>query len=97
MSISMSFEAKRNEPLTEQENARCAAIVDRYYTEYPFNKEYENFMVLTADLEPDVVYYNFSVGGGSGYRNVFCYCKLLAEMLNGGHIRAAGLPVFCIL
>lgn len=61
MSVSLYYQAKREQPLTSQEISVCQEIVKRYDNRYPFGELYEGFCVYDLDSfrnesEKDVVF-----------------------------------------
>lgn len=49
MSVSLYYTAKRDRPISEQEQAACQNIVDQYIAEYPLGEMYEPFCVYDLD------------------------------------------------
>ena len=61
MSVSLYYQAKREQPLTLQETSICQEIVKQYDTQYPFGELYEGFCVYDLDSfrdesEKDVIF-----------------------------------------
>lgn len=54
MSMSLYYEAKRKNPLTEQEKAACDEIMARYSSEYPFEKKHHDFGMFHVDVDDTV-------------------------------------------
>ena len=45
MSVSLYYEAVREQPLTAQEAQHCNEIVEKYSQNYPYGEKYEDFCV----------------------------------------------------
>ena len=61
MSISLYYQAKREQPLTLKETSTCREIIKQYDTQYPFGELYEGFCVYDLDSfrnksEKDVIF-----------------------------------------
>lgn len=49
MSVSLYYEAKREQPITPQEISFCQKIAEQYDTKYPFGELYEGFCIYDLD------------------------------------------------
>lgn len=54
MSVSLYYTAKRDYPMTEQEQTACEKIAERYDTEYPFGELWEGFCIYDLQKSPYV-------------------------------------------
>jgi len=58
MSVSLYYTAKREQPISKQEQEACQKVVERYIAEYSLGDMYEGFCVYDLDrpLETDVIF-----------------------------------------
>ena len=49
MSVSLYYTAKREQPISGQEQAACQSIVEQYIADYPLGEMYEPFCVYDLD------------------------------------------------
>lgn len=49
MAYALYYEAKRKQPLTEQEKAITKKIIEKYCSEYPFKRKVEDFCMYDED------------------------------------------------
>ncbi len=58
MSVSLYYTAKREKPISKQEQETCQRIVERYIAEYSLGEMYEGFCVydLSKPSEADVIF-----------------------------------------
>ena len=58
MSVSLYYTAKRDYPITEQEQNNCQKIADQYIAEYPLGDMYESFCIydLNDETEENVIF-----------------------------------------
>lgn len=56
MSFSLYYEAKRADKITNQEQAACQEIVEKYCLEYKFEEKVEDFGVYNFEEETDIIF-----------------------------------------
>ncbi len=58
MSVSLYYMAKRDYPISKEEQEACMKAVERYIEEYPFGEMYESFCVydMNDPSEKDVIF-----------------------------------------
>ena len=58
MSVSLYYTAKRDYPISKQEQEACQKVVEHYITEYPLGDIYESFCVydLNEPSEENVIF-----------------------------------------
>ncbi len=57
MSVSLYYTAKREQPMSRQEQEACRKVVERYIAEYPLGDIYEDFCVYDpSEAEADTIF-----------------------------------------
>lgn len=56
MAFSLYYEAKREQPLTEQEKDASKEIIEKYCSQYPFKRKVEDFSVYDVDSDEDIIF-----------------------------------------
>lgn len=56
MAFSLYYEAKREQPLTEQEKEASKEIIEKYCSQYPFKRKVEDFSVYDVDSDEDIIF-----------------------------------------
>lgn len=72
MAFALYYEAKRQEPLTEQEKTISNEISERYCSEYPFKRKVEDFGIYD-DLknQDDIIFSGSTKLPGNGPKTLF--------------------------
>lgn len=72
MAFALYYEAKRKEPLTEQEKAISKEISEKYCSEYPFKRKVEDFGIYDDfEYKDDIIFSGATKLPGNGPKILF--------------------------
>ena len=72
MAFALYYEAKRKEPLTEQEKAISKEISEKYCSEYPFKRKVEDFGIYDdCEYKDDIIFSGATKLPGNGPKILF--------------------------
>lgn len=71
MAYSLYYEAKREQPLTEQEKRISKEITEKYCSQYPFKRKVEDFGVYDIENQDDIIFSGSTKLPGTGPKVLF--------------------------
>lgn len=86
MAFSLYYTAKREQLLTIEERVAIGKVVERYCSEYPFNRKIEDFGVYDSNDEKNIIFSGSTKLPNSGYKFLYevanYWLKCLTDITN---------------